>query len=88
MGHGVDWWPQALIGGCGRVGRDAAAGCVSRERQNAVAVHAYNTHLISSRDIPTDLFKEPAILDHANSFFRETPPLTAVLSYAATTNSY
>jgi hypothetical protein len=39
-----------LIGGRRRVGRDAAAGCVSRERQNAVAVHAYNTHLSSSRD--------------------------------------
>jgi hypothetical protein len=45
VGRGVDWWPRALIGG-----RDAAAGCVSRERQNAVAVHAYNTHLSSSRD--------------------------------------
>jgi hypothetical protein len=50
VGRGVDWWPRALIGGRRRVGRDAAAGCVSRERQNAVAVHAYNTHLISSRD--------------------------------------
>jgi hypothetical protein len=50
VGRGVDWWPRALIGGRRRVGRDAAAGCVSRERQNAVAVHAYNTHLSSSRD--------------------------------------
>jgi hypothetical protein len=39
-----------LIGGRRRVGRDAAAGCAVRERQNAMAVDAYNTHLSSSRD--------------------------------------